>query len=355
MDVQWAVGVPLVLCPFIIYLWKKYDPLLAITVSYVSIQSLSVTLFYHAKYSIYDIPTQTNLVISNALSVICTLVLLLGVSHIQRTGKERIRSLIGWYTVSNAAYTIFFGPGRLLNGHGPSGYLDYAGMNACMIACGISYLIPKKDEHEYSWYLKVFGASLSLFAIFLTKSAVPYGVLSVVFVGWAIMNYPKMAPIGIVPLVVGAISIGPKMINSSQRFTAYKVFLSYLFEIKRQWFGTGMGTFQVYAPVIQNKAGFMFNQKTGGWLWLWIHSDPIQAVFEIGIIGFLLVLCLFLRGLLSLYKKGDWQAFCLLLSLGATAAFNYPARYFPTAFLGMFFLLYSLEADAQKPHQKLNL
>jgi O-antigen ligase len=138
------------------------------------------------------------------------------------------------------------------------------------------------------------------------------------------------------------------MINSSQRFDAYKVFMKYLYHHGMVTFGAGLGSLRVYAPTVQSESGFMvtFNESgLKGWIWQWLHSDFLQSWFELGVIGFLLVLLIYIHSIIIAYRRGDQELFSLGLGLGIAAAVNYPCRYFSTAFLVVYFLVQSLRLD----------
>lgn len=92
--------------------------------------------------------------------------------------------------------------------------------------------------------------------------------------------------------------------------------------------GSGPGSFYVYGPGIE-LAHHGFNYR--GAVYIWLHNEWLQILFELGIIGLLLTLLFFALSLKKAYNKP--HLFSLLLIYGVTAAFQMPMRQFLSAFL----------------------
>lgn len=80
--------------------------------------------------------------------------------------------------------------------------------------------------------------------------------------------------------------------------------------------GAGLGSTPVLVPRIQA----MKNDKEG--YFMWFHSEPIQALFEIGIIGFVLYLLLAAEVLIKAYREPYLFATCVGYMIVMLA--NYP-------------------------------
>lgn len=82
-------------------------------------------------------------------------------------------------------------------------------------------------------------------------------------------------------------------------------------------FGTGLGTFVWLGPIIQN--------QTQG-IYLWMHSDPIQFLFEGGILGAVLVVPVIATPLWR-SRNRPWL-FCTLVGCVAMTVFQFHFRFF---------------------------
>lgn len=340
MALQFAVGLSFLSIFLSYHIARKLGWLAGVTAAYTAIYCIAVMLYLHGKY-----PVTIDMQMRNALAVnsgFCLCILLLMVIPLLEAPKSwlaNIRCILGPYTVTNALLVLFnWKMGlKLGNSNGVQGFLDYSGMNACLMGVGCAFLLPN-EKSPYKEIPKFTGLCLTIWAIWLSKSALSFGVLGVVIATRFFNPIPAFLAMG-----MGVAAVGTKMLTSSFRFTAYKLFLKELYHQGKWVFGTGPGTFRVLSAQIQINHNFMIDMKTQtGWLWLWMHSDFLQALFEGGIIYFVLCVGLYTECMVRMYKNQDREFLSFGMGLGVMGALNYPCRYFPTAFLCAYFLVVAL-------------
>lgn len=253
----------------------------------------------------------------------------------QHIGPSFLQSAVtGWLHLFQMPLNLIDAPGRLPQGVGCSGLIDYAGMNGVLICLSLPFFNAK---HKYG----LLGLILCLFAIILSKSSVQYGIIAAIAFGYIIHTNRKVnktLAVASIPFLVGLIIERNKLFDSAYRFDAYKIFMTSWWKNFPHWVGSGPGTFQVFAPLIQIKNNFMVDMRPGqnSFFWLWMHSDWLQVLFETGIIGLLLSLLLYSDVLYRLFKKKEPVLFSLACGIGASAIFDFPCRYFSMAFLTMY-------------------
>lgn len=361
MTYQFSFGLAFLCIPVSYYLSKRLGVLFGVLSAYVSIQSFSLIMNMHGRYK--EIPDLQNSVsINAAFSLLICGALLFGLLHTPGKWLQAFRVTIPLYTVCNALYVIrsaFIGF-RLPGGHGYTGLLDYAGMSGTLMALGTAFLIPKETDTKAARNLRLLGLGISITGIILSKSAIPYGVLGVVITSRLIsqsgISVSSLLPLG-AALALGGFFVGSKMVNSSGRFQAYRVFLTYLYEAKMYVFGTGLGSLKVFAPTVQINSNFMMEETekgVRGWVWTRLHSDFLESLFQLGIIGFLLVVLVYLYALIRAFLSRDSELFSLGIGLGAAASLNYPLHYFSTAFLAVYFVVSALEIQVVERDQTKN-
>ena len=113
------------------------------------------------------------------------------------------------------------------------------------------------------------------------------------------------------------------LFHASERLAVYQKYMTFWWEKPRQIIlGFGPGSFMWLSMLIDNfKAPIYFH----------MHSDWLQCLFELGVLGFLLIIIFYLQ----LVKKVFFFFLLLpaILGVGLFAATYHPFRFFPSAFL----------------------
>ena len=258
---------------------------------------------------------------------------------------------VPFYCLANAAYVILgsvFSFNKVVPDLSKPGYIDRAGdigqpgfidgasMNGCFVALGFGALLYTKLDLR----LKLFAACIVLWSLYLAEASTPWGVLGVslaaaFFYRERTLWYTLLL---FVPLVLGwALDCGGEYFSSNGRFQAYGVFFGEWWKMGPKYvvFGGGPGSFSALQEIIQAYHG-LFVSDSAMQSWLWLHSDWLQTLWELGIVGLIAAVAVFAQTLYFSWRvRSDVGLFVFSLtsSLAATAIFQYPLRYFAGAFL----------------------
>lgn len=232
-----------------------------------------------------------------------------------------------------------------------AGILDQPGINGALIAITYPFLLKTLSDTGATkrWYV-VFSV-LALLAVAASRSSTAWGTLILVvcanylYTHRGIRYAPQLFLGAIIGVIAALLIEGEMLFHSSHRLEAYKLFFSYWVDKANFLFGTGAGSFPLFAIEIQNATNFMVTElsdKKIYYNWLWLHSDWLQVLFEYGVIGLVLCISLFVRLSIKAWHWADAAVFSAIIGFGGLAIFSFPLRYFLSCFLLMFLIIYTL-------------
>lgn len=200
--------------------------------------------------------------------------------------------------------------------------------NAAMDACFLAILIPSQKTVGTIIYSAAIGASGSSTA--MAALGISLGV------NW-MMKY-KSKPYLEIPIVMGFLALGAqKFFDSNGRFDLWRRSMIYWMDQINPWIGSGPGSYFLYGPKIQ-----MLQGNTPDKLFVWMHNDWLQVLFEYGIIGFVLISILFVKMVRAAHDKKEPWLVASILTYGFVATTQMPLRYFLMSLLGACLLRLSL-------------
>lgn len=111
--------------------------------------------------------------------------------------------------------------------------------------------------------------------------------------------------------------IAPGFFNSWGRFDEWQRFMTWWWENARLATGTGLGTFELMGPLIQQR-------ETN--VWFFMHNEYLQVLFETGIIGFGLGIAVWWT---AIKRAWSWPALVSSMAAGSVVLFTqFPLRFF---------------------------
>ena len=118
-----------------------------------------------------------------------------------------------------------------------------------------------------------------------TAGSTTWFVLFAGFVGWAISTrrWSMLVFIGALILAIGGFVEKEKFLNSAGRVDTWIVLMSWWVKNANPFIGTGFGTYEWLGPISQQKTSDLF---------LWMHNEYLQVLYEGGAVGFSLLFCL---------------------------------------------------------------
>lgn len=353
MNFQWAVGLPFLCIPLCYRLAKKMGLVFGIFASVVSMNSCITALYMYGKYRAHPVDMQNALSIDSCFGFLALLIVVLGMSEMPGRWLLAIRRIIPIYAVIGALIMVYHRQiGFKLNGgYGYQGYQDYCGMAGTLLAVCAGFFIPKSSDVFFVRLFKLSGLLIVLAGVWLAKTAIPFIVFGIVLSVSLCRARPSFSSLfSVWPLLIalgfGWRNVGTKMINSSHRFEAYRVFMGDFFKSSVWIMGTGISTFRAWAPHIQMSHKFMLTEN-GGWFWPFMHSDLLQAHFELGCVGGMLLILTYFTALARCILEDDREWLAFGMGLLVAGLVNYPVHYFEGAFLVALFLVQALSHPEQ--------
>lgn len=123
---------------------------------------------------------------------------------------------------------------------------------------------------------------------------------------------------------------GKEFLNDWGRFQEWQLFFDWWAQKANPLIGTGLGSFEILGPMIQNK-------QSG--LYLFMHNEYLQILFELGAIGFLLSAAVWVKALIKSFRE-PWLFACLT-SASVVMLTQFPLRFFLSQLLFMVLLKFA--------------
>lgn len=362
VDFQWFVGLAVVAlalpCTSARQKWP-YIPLLACSI--VILGALNV---FSNKWGMYgDLVNLSRVFFAEnaANSLSAFLILCFFFSQLFMDELKKLGEALGLACIINSIFVLI--RVALYGIHSPDfifqrGFLDVAGMNACLIACTmpfiyaplqrvVSYIGETLGEDDLANVAIALAYGLPLFAIYSSQSANPIVILSAMLLAigyitgssFSTHKWMRYALPILITLVFVTVSyfLTDSLFDSSGRFAAYPKFLAPVMEKNLWLYGFGLGSFKNLAVELQATRHIIPNPDT---FWLWLHSDWLQTFFELGAVGLTTFIALFVW---CVYQARNNSSLLLsTIGYGAWAMFNYPIHNFLSAALGVYLVFYAI-------------
>ncbi|MGZ3698447.1 MAG: hypothetical protein ACXWP5_09950, partial [Bdellovibrionota bacterium] len=228
---------------------------------------------------------------------------------------------------------VFHSAKLLLTGYGISSLANYEPwgllLNASMSGCLNASIYPLFDSKE-----KI-PRYLILVSIVLAGRSLP---LATLFVGLAASMLAqkryKMFALAIPSSFLAGFLIKVSKLFLTRGRGLIWTQAYYFFRDHLHWMiGSGLGGFYVIGPVL--------HQTKDGSVFLWLHSDWMQTLFEQGIIGFIIILGMYLQALWR--SRINPQLFAALAAYAMFGVANMPLRYPLSGLFGAFLIRWAFE------------
>jgi hypothetical protein len=191
---------------------------------------------------------------------------------------------------------------------------------------GKDWVIPKETREAIEGAISL-AAGIGVLAVLVSHSTISYLAMLIGGAIYLFIRWPKFFVVPAILLGVG-VSLGgyikPNFFDYGLRTGPWLMFMSFWRQHFLLLLGSGLGTFKFWGPAAQ-----MANHFHEGRWWLWLHSDWLQILFELGAVGLALAIWCF-----GVVLKRAWKSLPLFLSLlvlGVTMGGNYPLRMAPFA------------------------
>jgi hypothetical protein len=247
---------------------------------------------------------------------------------------EKILRLLFLSAIINSFVLIF--NHFFLNQTNPYGMLNNSTADACFIVSllplSFSYLYEKK------FLLFLISGLPMIFSIGLSHSNTAIGGIGICLAFYLLqmMSFKRwvliMIPITLLFIFFSKIIIGNRLLVDHGRYFVWEGSWRFFKEFANYWIGFGTGTFTVWGDAWQ-RAGHL-NDPNKFTVWLWLHCEPLQILFENGILGLLSALIVFLTLIKRSFLKKS-IVFPIACVYGFTCLTEMPLRIFVTQVLGI--------------------
>lgn len=144
-----------------------------------------------------------------------------------------------------------------------------------------------------------------------------------------------------IPMALGLLALaavawysqGDKIFNDSERLQTWYRSIGFIYKAHGLIQGAGIGTFYWIGPTLQRFHGDLF---------MHMHNDWLQCLFEAGIIGLSLMVVFYCR--LLWRARDSARTFIALVGVGAFGLTYYPLHFFPSALFICFLVREALES-----------
>lgn len=224
----------------------------------------------------------------------------------------------------------------------PSGFVSGLIPNKSMNAIFNIMLLPFAAEFGFVAYLA------NLVLLYFAKSSSAFLTMGVVTFSWLMMSRAywqvkaALSTVGVILFTVVGMRLIPNFTVDGDRFKGYKLFFSE-FEWVHWLIGAGPSSFMTYGTLMQQKYNFY-----KGWYWVYMHSDPLQYLFEFGVLGLFPLLIL----LIGFFKAAGRETRLAGVAVITGGLVYYPMHQAP--FLMVIFLLLKLASQSPANSERVS-
>lgn len=160
----------------------------------------------------------------------------------------------------------------------------------------------------HSWSQQWVIILLAAIAVVASKSSISIGLFTVYTLIWFFpkkVSLEKLMISGLIFLTCAGSSyllLGKELLNDSDRFNIWSFMMKAWAMPANILAGTGWGTYHVFSINLQNYGQSKGLNLGNGYWWNTLHNDPLQVLFECGIIGLLLFSWTYFTALFRSFK-----------------------------------------------------
>jgi hypothetical protein len=177
---------------------------------------------------------------------------------------------------------------------------------------------------------------LPVIAIIRTSGSTIFFIISVEFFAllFAEKKYIWSVVLSVIVLIAGKLHEGSELLNPNGRLEIWKQAMHWWSQYANHWIGTGTGSYLWIGPSTQVDSKMTV-------LWLWLHNEYLQILFEQGYVGLFLSLAVWFMALYR-SRKTPWL-FATFAGASVAMCTQFPLRFVATELLFLLILRDSFE------------
>jgi hypothetical protein len=221
--------------------------------------------------------------------------------------------------------------------------LSNSAIDASFIACLLPFAFQKVKERPELRRVGSIFIFIMVTAIVASKSStglagIGVAVASFLFMEYGIKSLKIIFPIGAAMVTASHFYLKDELLNSNGRYSIWKMAFNFFWNETHHLIGAGIGTFFMWGPEIQmHEVGADKNS-----LFVWMHNDWLQVLFEMGFIGLAGLIILYSCLLFYSWKKKN-ALFPMICTYGFIGLTQMPLRAFPLQVLGSVLIALSFD------------
>lgn len=227
---------------------------------------------------------------------------------------------------------------------GFDGFLGNTSIGACFLSV-VLWMLPTRIILNFEKELRVPIRVPALFAtvvlLAFLHSATAWMALGISFSVLTFIQFPKYKWSALVPALfclVTLMYVKSNIFGHFDRYDLWQMAMKDWWDNASIWFGYGHGTYKYMGPQAQLASGFMGNGPTKE-IYLWLHSDILQLLFEGGVVGMAWALALYLQLIYKFYTRELEVYLAATIALGVVMLTQYPLELPSFALFGCFLLM----------------
>jgi len=227
-----------------------------------------------------------------------------------------------------------------------SGFPEYGMFGNTSMGASINGIMLSSIFLKQNKYFRVLAIISLIYPIYLAQSSIGYlcAVTSLIVYCCFVLDINRLEKVYMIGGFLGITWFCGQFFDYQfnrfmkiDRWDIWKLYMNWWWENADHIFGTGFGSFSTFGPGIQIANDF---QREHGGFYLWLHSDILQILFELGIVGLLSYLTLGFYSIKHAIKQKEYVLLGSLASYIVCMAGNYPTNMALFALLGLTMCFY---------------
>ncbi len=219
---------------------------------------------------------------------------------------EWFYEIFAWIGAGSAIWII----GQFIAGNKASSFMLNEAQDGTLLACMLPLVLFSQRRLKWAFI------ALYVAAIFVTRASTPLMGFGLAVFSYLWFSKRRMLAIAAGPVIftIAYLYLGQfELFHNNGRLELWTLAIDFYQTKVNRFIGAGLGSYFFYGPGIQFTQNKLVSQNL---IYIWLHNDWFQILFELGAIGSILSVLFYFSCLMESFKKP--AIFCCLLIFGIT-------------------------------------